>query len=314
MKINSYITNQNIKTIKNCILILVLILLTSCASTSIRGTEDFGVRGLEEIPSGFWSDCKSVSVTIHMDKNIHAECAGQSKSTNLFPYGMLAYGLAPFGGVILSPVLSMGVPLAIDAATESSGLDSSEFHRDINNTISKTSYSRKEFLLNCIKPGLTFPSQVQPSYEMANWEGSNCIGCEVNTGMESDAYININVRLFMYPDFEHKDTEPRAQMVIFTSLIVTTKDAMQQQADFFQKRSLPKEKSANMISSEMQHHLSEVQREKIYRGTYLNFIIKKTEFFAHSKWLSDDGNFLKENIKELLQRSLIELTQKIGTA
>lgn len=40
--------------------------------------------------------------------------------------------------------------------------------------------------------------------------------------MESDVYININVMLHMYPDFEHKGTEPRAQMVAFTGLGVAS--------------------------------------------------------------------------------------------
>ncbi len=305
--------NQKIKPIKNCILVLLLILLTSCASTSTRWQEDLGYRGLEEIPSGFWSDFKSVSVTILMDKNIHAEFAGgRNKSTNLFPIGMLAYGLAPLGGVLLNPVLSMGVPLAVDGATATGGLDSPEFHRDINNTISNSSCSRKEIFFNSIKQGLTFPSQVRPSYKTATLEVSNCIGFQVNTGMESDAYVNINVMLLMHPDFEHKGTEPRAQMLAFTGLEVATKDAMQRRADFFQKFSSPKYRSEDMSSSECQHLLPEMKREKIFRGTYQGYVIKKTELFAHSKWLSDNGIFLEETINALLQKSVLELSQKIG--
>jgi hypothetical protein len=307
MKIKSYRTNQNIKTIKNCILVLLFISLTSCPFKAIRVTECYGIRGLEEIPSGFWCDYKSVSVTIWMEKNIDAEKAGgRRKSTNLFPYGMLAYGLAPVGGVLLNPVLSMGVPLAIDATTDGKSLDSTEFHKDINNTISNSSCTKEKIFLDLIKQKLTFLTMVQPSYKMETLEETNLPFFERNAEMESDAYVSISLRLFMSPDFKHKDPDPRAKMVAITSLVVATKDSMQRQADFSKKFSSPKDKILRMSCSE-------VQREKLFQGTYNGYVIKETESFAHSKWLSDNGIFLEETIKELLQKSLFELNQKIRT-
>jgi hypothetical protein len=246
-----------------------------------------------------------------MEKNIHAETVwGGNKSTDLFTICGVPYTLVPLAGVSLNPIIAMGVPLAVDTATAGKSLDSSEFHRDINNTISNSCCTKEEIFLDLIKQRLTFPTPARLSYKMATLEVSSWSGFQGNAEMESDAYVNIRVMLLMLPDFMQKGPEQKAQMVAFTSLEVATKDAMRRRADFFQKFSSPRDRYENMSSFERKHLLSEMQHEKIFQGTYQGCIVKKTELFAHSEWLSDNGIFLEKTIKSLLQKSVLELSER----
>lgn len=308
MKKKSFRTNQKIQIFKNCILILSLIFIASCGFKIVPNTpECFGIGGLEEIPPNFWSDCKSVLVTARMEKNIDAERAGgesKSKPTNFLPVGMLAYHLTLLGGVILNPALIMGVPLGIDGATGiGNSTDSPEFNKNINKTISK-----EKIFFDLIKQELTFPTVAQPSYKMETLEKSgwlSLIGIERKAEIESDTYVTVTVKLIMLPDSTQEDPEAKAKMMARTTMLVETKDAWQRHADLYQELSPHQDKILGK-------GCSGIQQEKIFQSTYIATVNNNTEAFAHSKWLSDDGNFLKEKIKQLLQRSLIELTQKVG--
>lgn len=320
--------NLKIKPIMACILVLTLIFFTSCVSMFYRGDfvgsnhsqvdEDLGLRGLEEIPFGFWSDFKSVSVDIMMDKNIHAEhagsLAGQAKAKvahGAHTAGTVTHAVGPMMGVMFNPILFMFVPLAVSIATGAVAHDSPEFHKDINNTVSIFSCTKKEFLLDLLKQRLSFPSQIQLSYKMRPYEASKEQE-DYDDETENDVYIIIFASFTMQADPNLSGSEPKAKLVASASASVASKGAMERQTAFFQKFSLPLKKNERMSFLEQRRFISEMRREKILQGTYQGNVIKKTEFFEHSRWLSDNGIFLEESMKELLQKSILELSQKIG--
>jgi hypothetical protein len=300
------------------ILIIVIVpLLIGCATANYKFTNEakhqldyqkqkqtyskvnFGISRLEEIPSEYWSNKEFVSVLTVMEKEIYAKKAGSN------------YRARPFMGFLINPLI-LGFPIYKMASTIADQSASPEFHKNINTTASNSRWIKEEVFFELLKQRLIFPSPVQPSFKLITYDASKKQEVKWKPEIESDAYVSISVVVFMQADPNFVGAEPKAKMIVNTGISVVSKEEMQRQMAFFKNFSLPQKKVEYMSSFEAQHLLTEMQREKIHQGTYQGWIIKETEFFEHSRWLSDNGNFFEKNIKALAEESIVELSQKIG--
>ena len=301
------------------ILILVTVsLLIGCATANYKFTNEakhqldpqkqtqtyskviFGISGLEEIPSDYWSNKKFVSVLTVMEKKINAEYAGSKNRQAL-----------EMASLMSNPMLFGLAGIMANRYIVGKLYPSPEFHKNINSTASNSKWIKEEFFFDLLKQRLIFPSPVKPSFKLITYDSLKKEEVKWNPEIEYDANVSISVMVYMQPDPNFEGAEPRAKMIAVTGVYVASTEKMERIMAFFKKFSLAK-KGEIMSYSEAEPFLEELQREKILYGTYQGGFIKETEFIEHSRWLSDNGNFLEKNIKALFEESIVELSQKIG--
>ena len=296
-------------------IIVIILVLIGCAIGDPKFTNavdykftnaevDFGIRGLEEIPSSYWIDKEFVSVLTVMEKKISAEYAGSKNRQAL-----------EMASLISNPILFGFVGIMVNSYIRKQLYPSPEFQKNINSAASNSRWIKEEFFFDLLKQRLIFPSPVQPSFKLTTYDAIKKQEVKWKPEIESDAYVTISVVVFMQADPNFEGAEPKAKMVFITNTSVIGKEEMQRQMAFFEKKfpSLGSRHGSEPIYfPEAQPILAGIQREKILHGTYQGSIFKETEFFEHSRWLSDNGNFFEKNIKALAEESIFELSQKIG--
>ncbi|MEI8348930.1 MAG: hypothetical protein WCI77_02155 [Candidatus Omnitrophota bacterium] len=239
-------------------------------------------KSLNEVDPQFWQKAKTISVHIIYNDFLMSMVRG-----NVDAFSTVK--TAALGGVL--PVLITGPErLSNDVA----------FQDKITNFTHSYNWQAKDYFIEILKQEINLPKEANISFVTGEEETFPSI-------KTSDKDIIITLNLMMIGN-QTGWGEPKAPLTAMAGVTMASGETIQ---NFIKKyNGLPLSVGPFSFVPDKVQLYSELRRVKIYPDMYMGSITKHTESFGKSKWISQNGAFLEQQLKDVF-RDLAKATAQL---